>query len=339
MTVTFDCVCTCPTGFRLASMVSAVSASCGLSCSVIWGASAQQQKLRTCIEQTIAERRQLPATEQAPPLQTLPAAEAAKPISCDGKQQTFPCNKPVSEACNRGTAQVDAQASIEGKKPPEGAYALPLRACRIVSAFGKRTRTEAKAAPSTSGTVVKLEPKACQEEAAADIQAADAAAHSQGGMAAAEQPVSEVQKPSKRLKLMSAVPPRAASTVVKQEETQNICRDAEADNSIQDFTGVCRPQSHSALCGLIKPPQKPWSRRPQCGSNIVLRSRGGKDANVSFDTAAAAPGATANTAQPKAMRRCRSQWTCDLCKELPASGVYACQVHCVICVVLACYSP
>lgn len=303
ITVTLHCVCTCPTGFRLASMVSAVSASCGLSCSAIWGASAQQQKLRTCIEHTVAERRQLPATEQAPPLQTRPAAEAAKPISCDGKQQALPCNKPVSEACNRGTAQVDGKASIQGKKPPEAYAALPLRACRMASAFGKRPHREAKAAPHTSGTLVKLEPKACQEGAAADIQGVDAAAHSQGGIAA-EQPVSEVQKPAKKLKLMSAVPPKTASTVIKQEETQNICRDAEADNSTQEISGVCRPQSNSALCGLIKPTQKPRSRRPQYGSNIVLRSRGGKDANVSFHTAAAAPEATANTAQPKALRRC-----------------------------------
>ena len=282
-------------------MVSAVSASCGLSCSAIWGASAQQQKLRTCIEQTIAERRQLLPTEQAPPVQTLPTAEAAKPISCDGKQQALPCSKPVSEACNRGAAQVLVKASIEGKKPPEASYAaLPLRAGRMASAFGKRTRTEAKAVPCTGGTLVKLEPMAYQGKAAADMQGKDAAVPSKGGIAA-EQPVLEVQKPSKRLKLMSAVPPRAASTI-KQEETQNICRDAEADNSTIEFTGVHRPQS--ALCGLIKPPQKAWSRRPQCGSNIVLRSRGGNDANVSFHTAAAAPGATANTAQPKAMRRC-----------------------------------
>lgn len=284
-------------------MVSAVAASCGLSCSAIWSASAQQQKLRTCIEQTIAERRQLPATEQALPLQILPAAEAAKPISCDGKQQAFPCNRPVSEARNRSTAQVLVKASIEGKKPPEAYAALPLRACRVASAFGKRTRTEAQTAPCTSGTLVKLEPKACQEEAAADIQGADTAAHSQGGVAA-EQPVVENQKPSKRLKLTSAVPPRAALTVIKQEETQNICSDAGADNSVKDFPGLCRPQPNSALCGPMKPIQKPWSRRPQCGSNIVLRSRSGRDANVSFHTAAAAPEATANTAQPKALRRC-----------------------------------
>lgn len=304
MTTTLHCVCTCPTGFRLASMVSAVSASCGLSCSAIWGASAQQQKLRTCIEQTIAERRQLPPTEHIPPAQTLPAAEAAKPLSCDGNQQALPCNGPVSEACNRGIAPVHGKASIKAKKPPQASYAaLPLRACRMASAFGERTGTEAKAVPCTSGTLVKVEPKAYQEKAAADIQGADAAAHSKGGMPA-EQPVLEAQKPSKRLKLMSAVPPTTASTVVKQEETQNICRDAEAGNSAKELTGVRRPQSNSALCGPMEPPQKPWSRRPQCGSNIVLRSRGGKDANVSFHTAAAAPGATANTAQPKAMRRC-----------------------------------
>ena len=291
-------------------MVSTVAASCGLSHSAIWSASAQQQKLRTCIEQTLQERCQLLATGQAPPLQAPLTAEPAKPISLIGKQQALPSNRAVSEAHNRGTAQVHAccngKASISGQKPVESTAALPLRAWPVSPALGNPTITEAKAVPCTIGKLVKFELGAHHEEAPAEVQGATATAPSQDGFAA-QQAVSEVEKPTKRLRVMSAVPLKAASTACKQKETQALCSGKEADNPIKDSTAVRGSQSIPALCGLIQqvPPQKPRSRRPQTGSSVLLRSQDGKRANSNFHSAAATAEATANTAQPKALHRCQ----------------------------------
>ena len=295
-------------------MVSLVAANCGLSRSAVWGASAQQQKFRTCIEQTLEERCQLLATEPTPPLQAPPTAEPAKLITSIGKQQASPSNRAVSRADHRGTAQVRAcrsdKASISDQKPTETTAALPLRAWPVAPAFGNPVITEAKAAPCTSGKLVKLEPGTSHKEAPAEIQGADATAQSKDGIAA-EQPVLEVQKPAKRLRLVSAVPPKAASTACKQEETQAMRISKEADNTTKESAGVRCSQSISALYGLIQqvPPQKPRSRRPRSGSSILLRSQGGKGANSSFHSAAATAEATANTAQPKALRRCSYQDT------------------------------
>lgn len=295
-------------------MVSTVAASCGRSRSAIWGTSAQQQNLRWRIEQTIQEHCQLSATEQAPPLQAPPTVEPAKPISSIGKQQALLSHIAVSEAPNRCTAQVhgcrSGKASISNQKP----------AWPVAQALGNPIITEAKAAPCTTGKLFKLEPKAGHKDASAQIQGADATAQSQDGLAA-EQPVSEVQQPSKRLRLMSAVPPKAAATACKQEETQAVRNGEEADNTTKESTGVHCSQSIPALCGLIQqvPPQKPRSRRPPSASSILLRSQGGKDAKSSFHSAAATAEAIANTTQPKALRRC--QCHCTACKEPPASSV------------------
>ena len=291
-------------------MVSIVAASCGLSHSTIWSASAQQQKLRTCIEQTLQERFHLSATEQVPPLQAPTTAEPAKPISSTGKQQALASSIAVSQAHNWGTTQVrgcrSGKASISNQKPAESTAALPLRAWPVAAALGNPIITEAKTAPCTIGKLVKLEPGGSHKEASAQIQGAAATAQSQDGLAA-QQPVLKLQKPSKRLRLMSAVPPKAATTACKPEETQAVCNGKEADTTTKESTGVRCSQSIPALCGLIKqvPPQKPRSRRPQSGSSILLRSQGGKGANFSFHSAAATAEATANTAQPKAMHRCQ----------------------------------
>ena len=250
-------------------MVSTVAASCGLSQSALWGASAQQQKLQTCIEQTVADQCQLPATEQAAPSQAAPTAVPGKPISFDGKQ-ALPCIRAASEGHNSDRSHKyshqDGEASIGGQKPADAGLSISsLPATPVASARGN---PEPEGLPCTS-IKLNLERKACDKDEPPETLDAAATAQSRDGLGG-EQPVSKV------------------------------------------FTGVGRSQSIPALYGLIqqKPP-RPRSRRSQAGSTVLLRSQNAKGAKgSSFQSAAAAAEATANTDQPQALRRCQHTIAC-----------------------------
>ncbi|KAL3142809.1 hypothetical protein ABBQ38_003108 [Trebouxia sp. C0009 RCD-2024] len=313
-------------GFRLADMVTSVSASCGLSCSAIWSAPAQQQRVRRCIEQTVADHCLLSATEQASV--RAPFTVAGKPTNHDG-QQALPCSQTVLGVHNGDRSQIHGHCSSKApcdagktsrraQKPAHVGTSLPV--WPVASASGRRLDTAQEGVPCTTDNI-KLEPTAFVVDAAVEDEpkGIDAAAWTQEGCAVPlGQPVPAAQKASKRLKPTPAMPARVEAAVCKQEDIQTTCNDAQADHATRGLSSERRAQSISApsnpaLHHLIREmsPQKPRSRWPESApqSHTGLRSQtrgrrqGAKHASSSFQSAAAASEMTANTAQREALHR------------------------------------
>ncbi|KAL3152012.1 hypothetical protein ABBQ32_001130 [Trebouxia sp. C0010 RCD-2024] len=308
-------------GFKLADMVTAVSASCGLPRSAIWSAPAQRQRLRRCIAQTIADHSLLVATAPAPV--QAPATVAGKPTSHDG--QGLPCSQAV---LNGDSSQIyghysskspgDAgKTSRRGQRPAH--VGTSLLVWPVASASGRRINTAQDGVPCTSNKM-KLEPMACDEDAAFKPKVTGAAAWSQDGCAVPlGQPISAAQKASKRLKPMPAVlAKKVEAAVCKQEDIPTTCNDAQADHATRGLSSERRAQSISAPLNpaphhLIREmsPQKRRSRRPESApqshsglrSQIRGRRQGAKHASSSFQSAAAASEMTANTDQREALHR------------------------------------
>lgn len=334
------------TGFRLADMVTSVSASCGLSCSAIWSAPAQQQRVRRCIEQTVADHCLLSATEQASV--RAPFTVAGKPTNHDG-QQALPCSQTVLGVHNGDRSQIHGHCSSKApcdagktsrraQKPAHVGTSLPV--WPVASASGRRLDTAQEGVPCTTDNI-KLEPTAFVVDAAVEDEpkGIDAAAWTQEGCAVPlGQPVPAAQKASKRLKPTPAMPARVEAAVCKQEDIQTTCNDAQADHATRGLSSERRAQSISApsnpaLHHLIREmsPQKPRSRWPESApqSHTGLRSQtrgrrqGAKHASSSFQSAAAASEMTANTAQREALHRCHCPSFAEtlLCMESPTSGI------------------
>lgn len=324
-----------------------VSASCGLSYLAIWGAPAQQQKLRRCIDQTVADHCQVPATAPSP-FHASPTV-SCKPNSHDGKQAS-PCSQAGLQAHIRDRLQVHDdigvpagnanKTSIRGQKLAHIGLSLPPWP---VAATGGRCINTAQEGANKP----KLDAMACDEDVDLDAKVTDATAWIQDSCAvASEQPVPAAQKPSKRLKSMSAVLPKAGPAVCKQEETETRCSDAAADRTTKGLSCVRCTLQIPALNGLIKqvPPQKARSRRAESGprsqsglrSHSVSRGQGVKADSSSFRSAAAASEMTANTDQPQALHRCQCSslamkfhaW--NLPRLVPVMAIARSVFHCCI---------